>query len=143
MEARHIAPREDALTPLWQNWNIVLDDLSERVFPMGAKQKTLLLGVEDNMEMQEMRMEYNSILDRVNSFMLYTGEKKYFDKLEFSLLRGRTPMKGENVLPEISRSATLYVHPSRRPDLISGSLLEKLYEAYTAHFERASCDRHS
>ena len=74
------------LVPLWQNWDMVMgEELAELGRPLGHKQRTLIVGAEDNMAQYELHAQTYEILERVNAFL----DKKMFDSVQVELLQGR------------------------------------------------------
>lgn len=96
--ARH--PHQLEHSVLWENWSIVLgEELAIQVKPIGVRNQTLCIGAEDNMQLQEIRMEYGEILERVNAFMKAFGHNEHFQKLEFSLLQGKSSLTDKKNIP--------------------------------------------
>ena len=74
---------------LWKEWGgVVGEDVAALARPLGTRNKTLLLGVEDGAALLETRFYAPQILDDVNA---YLGEV-CFDKVQCELLMGRTPL---------------------------------------------------
>lgn len=77
------------LVELWTTWDAVLaPDLAQLAKPLGHKDGTLFLGVEDAIAMQEVSLQIPAILHAVNAAL---GEP-FFDKIRLDLLRGRTSL---------------------------------------------------
>lgn len=76
---------------LFENWAMILgSDLAEDMYPIGIHNKTLQVAAEDSMILQDIRMNSAEILRRVNAFMMECGDDLCFEKIEFSLIQGRT-----------------------------------------------------
>lgn len=77
------------LLQLWDNWPMVMgEDLAESALPLGAREKTLIIGAEDNMLLHELSFQVNEILSRANAFM----HAPYFSQVRLELLQGRRPL---------------------------------------------------
>lgn len=58
------------LWQLWQHWEMVLGpELAEIALPLGHHKDVLLIAACDTMVMQELQMQTDEILERVNAFM--------------------------------------------------------------------------
>ncbi|GAB6161329.1 hypothetical protein JCM12298_04880 [Desulfothermus naphthae] len=76
-----------ALIRLWKNWEEVLGkNLSQLARPIGTKGKTVIIGVEDSILMQELSFYSPEILKRINQFL----GKELFDKIIYKLLEDKT-----------------------------------------------------
>lgn len=61
---------QSKLWQLWQHWEMVMGpDLAELALPLGHHKDVLLVAACDNMVMQELQMQSDEILERVNAFM--------------------------------------------------------------------------
>lgn len=70
------------LNELWTNWAEVLgEDLAALASPMGYHGTVLLIGADDAMAIQELSLQAEEILERVNGFL----KKEYFVKIKFQL----------------------------------------------------------
>lgn len=77
------------LLHLWDNWPMVMgDELAETAFPLGARERTLVIGAEDNMLLHELSFQVNEILARANAFM----HSPHFNQVRLELLQGRRPL---------------------------------------------------
>lgn len=77
------------LLQLWDNWPMVMgEELSETAQPLGARERTLIIGAEDNMLLHELSFQVNEILDRANAFM----NAPHFSQVRLELLQGRRPL---------------------------------------------------
>ncbi len=129
------------LVALWTTWDAVVDpDLAGLAKPLGHKDRTLFLGVEDAIAMQEVSLQIPVILHAVNSAL---GEP-FFDKVRLDLLRGRTS------LDAVAESISVEREKAPRPmhskaNVLSGNIkeigtlgrdfsripaLERCYQAY-------------
>jgi hypothetical protein len=87
--ARHKDKADFHIVHLWENWDMVMGEyLAKVALPLGAKEKTLFVGAEDNMLMHELSFYTPEILGRANAFM----QAEYFDKVHLSPLQGRVPL---------------------------------------------------
>ncbi|MDR1243272.1 MAG: DUF721 domain-containing protein [Deltaproteobacteria bacterium] len=87
--ARHPDRANFHLAHLWENWNMVMGEyLGKTARPLGARDRTLLVGADDNMLMHELSFYTQEILSRANAFM----REEYFTKVRFSLLQDRVPL---------------------------------------------------
>lgn len=87
------ASRADAaqgfrLAMLWPRWREVLGDVAPYASPLGHRRSILILGVDDPVAMQESHYDAPDILERVNAFL----GQQVFDKIQFDLLQGKTPL---------------------------------------------------
>ena len=125
------------LLHLWDNWPMVMgDDLAEAALPLGAKERTLIIGAEDNMLLHELSFQVNEILERTNAFM----HTPYFSQVRLELLQGRRPL-----YPRTQTDAGLVNLPDERgrPEKLGGlkgkidpeSPAGKAYLAYVESFE--------
>jgi len=78
-----------ALIRLWKNWEKVLGkELAQLARPIGTKEKTVIIGVEDSILMQELTFYAPDILKKINQFL----GNELFDKITFKLLEEKTPL---------------------------------------------------
>lgn len=130
------------LTALWKSWeSVVGEDISSLGFPLGHKETVLHIGVDDSMALQDLSMQKEDILERVNDFM----EADFFDDVAITLMQGKRDLSR----PEETRSAPAPVTDSppawlpeeERPDV--GKLLGKIppdspiARCYEAHVSMA------
>lgn len=92
------ASRPDAalgfrLAMFWPRWREVLGDAAPYAVPLGHRRTVLLAGVDDPIAMQECLYDAPLVLERVNAFL----GQQVFDKVQFDLLQGKTPLDGETV----------------------------------------------
>lgn len=77
------------LARLWVAWGEVLGpELSQMVKPLGNRERTLLLLVEDSMVMQEVHYQLQTILRLVNDY-LGVDDGIFFTKAQLSLPKGK------------------------------------------------------
>lgn len=74
-------PKRARLASLWDEWQEVMGNEFSKAVPLGHHDKTLLLGVQDSMEIQELCLQSSLILQRVNDYM----DEEYFSQLRISL----------------------------------------------------------
>jgi len=132
-------PEQADFHELWANWPMILgEDLAEVAKPLGVRNKTLRIGAHNNFELQEIRMQYDDILSRANAFMKAFGHHEFFEKLEFCLFQGKSPITVKKELPQHLN----YTHPPR-PHTIGNTTIDfkdnhalaKCYEAYCKRLE--------
>ncbi len=75
------SPQKARLAKLWNEWLEVMGNEFSGAIPLGHKDGTLFLGVEDSMEMQELGLQSSLILEKVNDYM----EEEYFSRLRVTL----------------------------------------------------------
>ncbi len=81
--------QEFALVRLWKNWERVMGpSLSKMARPLGKKEKTLIIGVEDGLVMQELSFYSEEFLRRIENFLGWQP----FDKVKYKLLEDKTPL---------------------------------------------------
>lgn len=77
---------EKLLVELWRNWSMVMGPYLEGIaYPLGRREKTLIVGGEDTMALQELAYMKEELLERVNAFM----DRTFFDKVDLQLCMGR------------------------------------------------------
>ena len=109
-------PRRLRLVQLWRHWEMVLGpELAPLARPLGHHKDTLLIGAEDAMLMQELHLQSDEILERVNAFM----EGPFFAAVKVSLRFQRTEL--DNIVAPAPRPLPLLA--PERPQL-TGSALE-------------------
>jgi hypothetical protein len=83
------------LLHLWQNWSMVMgQELACLAVPLGVRQKILLVGAQDSIAMQELHLQSEEILERVNAFM----ESSFFTGINLSLNFAESPPMRINFL---------------------------------------------
>lgn len=104
------SPDQARLSLLWRHWETVMGaELAPLARPLGHRDDILLIGADDAMSLQELHMQGDEILERVNAFM----EKPFFRTVKVSLILGKAELDGplrraaafEEVCPPIPRSA--------------------------------------
>ncbi|MDR3319761.1 MAG: DUF721 domain-containing protein [Desulfovibrio sp.] len=63
------SPERARLVQLWNNWGMVMGPLASLALPLGTRGDMLLLGAPDSMALQEIHLQSEEILERVNAFM--------------------------------------------------------------------------
>lgn len=76
------SPVRIRLAALWQAWPEVMGKEFSWITPLGHKEGTLFIGVQNAMEIQELTLQAPQILELVNDFM----EREYFTSLRISLV---------------------------------------------------------
>jgi hypothetical protein len=77
------------LAELWVNWSVVMGpQLSQMARPLGRRKRTLVLGAQDSLVMQELVFFSSQILERIEGFLGWNP----FDKVVFELLQGKTSL---------------------------------------------------
>ena len=104
------SPDQARLSLLWRHWEIVMGPgLAPLARPLGHRDAMLLVGADDAMSLQELHLQSDEILERVNAFM----EKPFFRTVKVSLILGKTELDGplrraaafEEDCPPLPRSA--------------------------------------
>ncbi len=86
---RHKGHESFHLLHLWDNWPMVMGEaLCAMAHPLGAKDRLLIIGVEDNLAMHELSFQVPQILARANAFM----NEQYFRQVRLELLQKRKPL---------------------------------------------------
>lgn len=125
------------LTLLWDHWEMVMgEELSSLAIPLGHRKDVLVIAAEDSMAAQDIAMQADEVLLRVNAFM----NENYFSRIQVELVMGRNDLSRN--LPD-TRPAPPIIKP-RKPDqlgTLSGALdpespVTKCYEAYCRYFSR-------
>lgn len=125
------------LTLLWEHWRMVMGvELASLGMPLGHKKDVLHIAAEDSMAAQDLAMQADEVLERVNAFM----RCRYFSRIQVELVMGRNDLS--RPAPPL-RPKPVETKP-RRPENL-GSLVGKLdpsspvtqcYEAYLRYFAR-------
>lgn len=109
-------PVELRLVRLWKTWpEVIGPEMAEMLRPLGHRKRTLILGAEDSMIIQEFSFFAPEILDKVNSAL----GQAYFDKVHIELLSGKPQLDRIR-----QRRLTRKLDRPRPPNL--GSLLDRL-----------------
>lgn len=104
------SPDQARLSLLWRHWETVMGaELAPLARPLGHRDVTLLVGADDAMSLQELHLQSDEILERVNAFM----EKPFFRTVKVSLILGKAELDGplrraaafEEACPPLPRSA--------------------------------------
>lgn len=89
-------PEQARLIRLWQNWPMVMGpELASMAWPLGHRNRVLLVGGEDAMSMQELSLQSGEILERVNAFM----DESFFSEVRVSLALGKNPLDSAMAVP--------------------------------------------
>lgn len=123
------------LVGLWRCWPEVLGPaIAELARPLGARGRTLVLGADDPLVMQELSYMGPEILARANGWL---GED-HFDKVAFELLSGRFPLDAVKVPAPARQSAPAPRGPERLGGLAhllaSDDAVGRSYRAYVRRF---------
>lgn len=134
---RHLpgAPEGLALMQLWSRWNeAVGEDLAAWAHPLGSRGGVLLVGVEDNMGLNELVFYAPQILYDVHAFL----GQNLFDSVHGELLMGRIPLDAASRpapprprLPEVAVGRDPVLAELARAELAKGnSPWATAYQAY-------------
>lgn len=128
-----IPPHQDILRDLWNNWDMVCpEEIISLISPYSCKGRVLYLGAENPVDLQEIRMYYAELLERINVFLASYGLENYFERLEFSLLHGKKSLLEREAIPQHITN----VYPPRpknygqKIDFHGNKSLERCYEAF-------------
>lgn len=123
------------LTRLWEHWDMVMgEELAGLAMPLGHKRDVLVLAAEDSMAAQDLAMQADEVLERVNAFM----NGSVFSRIQVELVMGRRDLS--QPMATVRPAPPEYPVP-RPPNL--GSLRGALdpdspvtvcYEAYLRYF---------
>ena len=85
------SPDQARLSLLWRHWETVMGaELAPLARPLGHRDDVLLVGADDAMSLQELHLQNDEILERVNAFM----EKPFFRTVKVSLILGKAELDG-------------------------------------------------
>lgn len=116
--ARRNISRELQIAAIWKNWSrIVGPRLQELARPLGKRKKTLVIGVENSLIMQELVFYSDQILEQVREFLGWQP----FDKISFELLQNFSSLDQQPLSSDFQAQA------AKVPDALGG-LKEKLPE---------------
>lgn len=128
------------LTRLWRDWSeVVGPQIAEIAKPLGHRETTLIIGVEDSMLMQEMHLYAPALIEQANDFL----SMKFFDKVQLELIGKQVPL---DRVPEETPGPRAF--RPRRPRKLGGLLdgldpqspVAKCYRAYVEQFARAGTE---
>ncbi len=126
-------PHQDILRDLWDNWDMVCpEEIIPFIKPYSYKGRVLYLGAENPMDLQEIRMYYAELLERINVFLASYGLENCFERLEFSLIHGKKSLLEREAIPQHITN----VYPPRPQnygqeiDFHGNKSLERCYEAF-------------
>ncbi|MCF8039497.1 MAG: DUF721 domain-containing protein [Desulfohalobiaceae bacterium] len=109
--SRRNISREFQIAGIWKNWShIVGPRLIELARPLGKRKKTLVIGVENSLAMQELVFYSEQILEQVEEYLGWQP----FDKISFELLHNSTS------LDQLSLGNDYQARPVKIPDSIGG-----------------------
>ncbi|MFW6055669.1 MAG: DUF721 domain-containing protein [Thermodesulfobacteriota bacterium] len=109
--SRRNISREFQIAGIWNNWSrIVGPRLQELARPLGKRKKTLVIGVENSLAMQELVFYSDQILEQVSDYLGWQP----FDKISFELLHNSTS------LDQLTLGSDYQVRPVRIPDSLGG-----------------------
>lgn len=132
------SPHQESLKYLWENWDMIVgEDLLPLAKPLGNKGKILIIGADNPMDLQEIRMYYTEILERANEFLKAFDLVDYFEKIEFSLMKGKNSLTEKEHIPEHFNNI-LPPRPKKyggKIDFKGNKSLEKCYEAFCNRLE--------
>jgi len=81
--------REMDIARLWRQWpELIGEELANMVKPLGRQGSTLILGVEDNLLMQEMVYNSETLLEAISQFLGWNP----FDNIKYKLLQNKTAL---------------------------------------------------
>lgn len=87
------------LITLWKRWaEIMGDETAALGAPLGHKERTLIIGAEDAMALQELSMMGPDIAERANEFL----EEDLFDGVSAVLMQGRADLAEKSLAPKES-----------------------------------------
>jgi hypothetical protein len=133
---RHRSQENFHLLHLWDNWPMVMgDELCAIAHPLGAKNRTLIIGAEDSMLMHELSFQASQILSLANAFM----NEPYFKQLRLELLQKRKPLYPRITVSSCRSSVEKRERPANLGRLVNHidpeSAAGKAYLAYIKSFE--------
>ena len=117
------------LVALWRNWDDVMGPLAPFMRPLGRKKRTLLVGAETPLDLQEIGYFAPEIVTNANAFLA----QDFFDKVQASLIMDRTSLDAVGVkLPLIQGRGELpaIMVGNVKDRMEPGSPVEKCYQAY-------------
>lgn len=118
------------LSRLWKAWpDLVGPDLAAMARPLGHRRRSLILGGEDPIVLQELSFFAGEFLDKANAFL---GEE-FFDKVLFELIHGRASLDSERPpVGTLPRPKLTKIKNLGKLDYISESesALGRCYRAY-------------
>ncbi len=104
------------LSRLWEHWSMVMGPmLTDVAQPLGVRDRTIIIGGEDNFILQELAYLRQEILERVNAFI----DKPYFEKVELLLTLERSRLDRPPVIQPSTRQRQA---PERPPSLVCAPL---------------------
>lgn len=126
-------PHQDILRSLWDNWDMVCpEEIISLIKPYSYKGRVLYLGAENPTDLQEIRMYYAELLERMNVFLASYGLENYFERLEFSLMHGKKSLLEREAIPQHITHGYLPrpKNYGQKIDFHGNKSLERCYEAF-------------
>lgn len=126
-------PEHALLRQLWDNWDMVCpEEIYGLAKPYAYKGKVLFVGAETPLDLQEIRMYYADLLERIQVFLRAYGLETYFEKLEFSLLNGKKSLLDREKMPDhfVQWFPQRPKRYGKKIDFHGSKSLERCYEAY-------------
>ena len=124
------------LVRLWEHWDMVMGkELASLASPLGHKKDVLIVAVDDSMAAQDIAMQAQEILERVNAFM--TG--CFFSRLQVELTLGRKHLSQPVCLRQPPPPPPRIAKPEHFGSLAGydpQSPAGQCYEAYRRYFSR-------
>ena len=106
---------------LWANWEQIMGPgVASLGSPLDVKGKTLIVGADNNMALQELNMQAPYIVERANAYL----EEKTFSRVTFTLLQGREPLTGRPQAPKMEKFKPKTAPPL--PPIGFGNLKDKI-----------------
>jgi hypothetical protein len=126
------------LTRLWEHWEMVMGaEQAALAVPLGHRKDVLLVAAEDSMAAQDIAMQAEDILERVNAFM----NERYFSRIQVELVMGRKNLS-HALSPLRPRPPDYRVPKPEKLGALSGAFADpespvaRCYEAYLRYFAR-------
>ncbi len=110
-------PEQMLLIQLWQHWEMVMGaDITALAWPLGSKNRVLLVGGEDAMSIQEISYMHHEMLERANAFM----GSDYFIDVKARLSLDKKPLHALTLPQKAQRVSLEAPHP------LSGKYLDSM-----------------
>ncbi len=126
--------REMDIARLWKKWpELVGEEFADMVKPLGRQGNALVLGVEDNLLMQEMVYHADTLLEAISRFLGWQP----FDNIKYKLLQNRIALDDVDLEREMSGSSLGQLPDSSQVGALLDVLPEdtpfgRCYRAYIA-----------
>lgn len=121
--------RQLQIARLWVNWSRIFgEQVSGMARPLGTRKRTLVIGGEDGVALQELSFYSQEILDRIEEFLGWQP----FDKVSFELLQNKIPLDEVRVVHSHRRPSLPERRELTQPENASGtgSVVDSCYRAY-------------